>query len=116
MTPTVILWGDKVNSLVPKHSYIFHRIQVNAFNGINQLQLPRSGSTVKHFDQLVIPQYSDDESPDNFNKANNVTIIGVQNFDVLYSCINCKTNMERTGSNMILCHSCNTVQNLWTPK
>ena len=63
--------------------------------------------------ELTNFSYSDDESPDNLNKANNVTIIGVQNFEVLYSCINCKTNMERSGSsNMILCHRCNTVQNL----
>ena len=52
---------------------------------------------------------------DNDATADNVlvsaVIIGVQNLEVVYSCISCKSNIEQKGSSeMTICNNCNTGQ------
>jgi len=56
---------------------------------------------------------SDDDTTTNNIITPAVTVVGVQNFDTMYSCIYSKASIESSGSdNIAICYKYNTAQTL----
>ena len=106
----LILWGDNVNTLEENKTYLMHRVQVHVFSCKYQLQLPRSGFTIEPLEEdlnIHLSEESDKDEGDNI--VSNMIIIGVQNFEIIYTCIACKTNIEQTdSSDVVICENCIT--------
>ncbi len=80
------------------------------FGGKHELQLARSGCTVEAIDAEDV-MCDDDNDATADNVLVSAVIIGVQNLEVVYSCISCKSNIEQKGSSeMTICNNCNTGQ------
>ena len=111
-TTTLVLWGNRIGSLEEHKSYLLKRVQVSCFAGKYQLQYPRSGASVEEIDPLDTEGVEDSlPSPIPQQTLIAAKVIGVQNFEVQYTCISCKATMEKTGSSSHgICHKCNTGQ------
>ena len=117
-TATMVFWGDKVGCVTEQQSYQFSRIQVyyNTYAGRYQLQYPRAGASMSPIDPLdSIVDVQEDVSCD--NKVQAVEVFGVQDLDVVYTCVACKCNIPQSGSaSMGICHKCNTGQRFVDPR
>ena len=109
----LVLWGDKIGCLEEQKSYFFHRVQVNRYGGKAQLQYPRSGASYEEIHDVECEEIGDCSSPSVSQPALLVgaKVIGVQKFEVQYSCISCKALIESSGSSEhAICGKCNTGQ------
>lgn len=87
------------------------------YGGKHQLQIPRSGANIQETEDDIIISYSEDENDTKPNTAEGVSVIGVQDLDIMFTCISCKANIEHHGSAQIaICNKCNTAQKLLDPK
>ena len=93
------------------------------YGGKYQLQYPRSGASFEEIDAVGYVETSEiieDSSPlvgDTSTTLSCAKVVGVQNFDVQYSCVCCKTPMPSSGTTEHgICKKCNTGQVLMDSK
>ncbi len=76
------------------------------FGGNHELQLARSGCMVEAIDPIDTGDVICDTDATADNVLVSAVIIGVQNLEVVYSCISCKSNIEQKGSSeMTICNT-----------
>ena len=111
------LWEDDINSIVEGKSYQMNKLYVRSFLGNKQLSLARSGSSIDEIDGIEITvDIADSDEDDEEHELKQVTITGFQDFQSLYTCIQCKRAMDVHESNIAVCSLCKTTQRLTNAK
>ena len=108
---SLTLWEAYVNTLQLHKSYQLSRVTVKVFMGKHHLSIPFTGSTVEDISDIENLDSEDEEQ-----YLSEVTIIGVQQLDTFYTCMNCKKHVEPTTDIGGTCSSCKTTQRLYNPK
>ena len=111
---TRTLWEAYVNQLQPQNSYQISRVMVKIFMGQHNLSIPMTGSIIEEISDVENLESDTDEDDD--QHLCEVTVVGVQQLEFIYSCMNCKQHIEPTTNMAGVCNSCNTIQRLCNPK
>ena len=104
---TLVLWEGQVNTLVLDHSYQLSRVIVRHYMGKHYLSVPTTGSTIEDITETEILDIESDSelSEDNEHHLIEATIVGVQQLEHNYSCMNCKKNVEPSTETTCTCSS-----------
>ena len=93
---TLTVWKSYINRLQQQSSYQLNRLQVRIFMGKHIYRYQYQEVQISDIENLD----SDSEmSEDEEEFLKHVTIVGVQRFDTMYTCINCKKQVEATKDN-----------------
>lgn len=112
---SITLWESHVNSLKEHKSYQLNKMVVRSYLGKYHLSRPQTGSSVE--DVTDIEDIVQDSDTDDEEQLIATSVLAVQQLEKLYTCINCKRNVQpHTKPSLGVCSSCNTVQKLSTPK
>ena len=113
---SVTLWESNVNAMQPQNSYQLNRVLVRIFMGKHHLSIPTAGSTIEEISDVENTAIDTDGSEDEEEILESVTIVGVQNLQTVFMCMNCKKHVTPTGEHTGSCDSCNTMQMLCNTK
>ena len=113
---SVTLWESNVNVMQPQNSYQLNRVLVRIFMGKHHLSIPTAGSTIEEISDVENTAIDTDGSEDEEEILESVTIVGVQNLQTVFMCMNCKKHVTPTGEHTGSCDSCNTMQMLCNTK
>ena len=109
---SVTLWESNVNAMQPQNLYQLNRVLVRIFMGKHHLSIPTAGSTIEEISDVENTAIDTDGSEDEEEILESVTIVGVQNLQTVFMCMNCKKHVTPTGEHTGSCDSCNTMQML----
>ena len=113
---TLTLWESHVNTLQLHASYQVSRVTVRIFMGKRHLSIPITGSTIEQISDIENLDIDSDSSEDEEHNLKQVTVFGVQQFDAVFTCMNCKKTVTPTAEMAGTCSSCKTTQRLSDPK
>uniref|UniRef100_A0A1X7U2L1 Replication protein A OB domain-containing protein n=1 Tax=Amphimedon queenslandica TaxID=400682 RepID=A0A1X7U2L1_AMPQE len=104
------VWEENTNKLEPLKSYNFESLYTRSYRGTRTLTLSRQ-STFTLTDHITEVE-PDDEKIDIVIDAK---IVGVQNFCIHISCINCRNNLplSTTFSQYLRCSNCSVLQSIY---
>ena len=80
------------------------------------LSIPITGSTIEQISDIENLDFDSDSSEDEEHNLKQVTVVGVQQFDTVFTCMNCKKTVTPTAEMAGTCSSCKTIQRLSDPK
>ena len=112
-TAMITLWETDVNMLIEGKSYQMSKLVVRSFLGKQHLSFPPTGSTLEeidHLENVIIPDTPLDDDDDEYLVA--VTVTGIQQFEYVYTCINCKKPVRATTDMTAECDVCHTTQRM----
>ena len=106
----LVLWGDKIGCLQEQKSYRLHRVQVSRYGGkailgrVLHMMRWMMMCAVRRLSRFLCPQWLN-------LLLVGARVLGVQNFEVQFSCISCKALIESSGSSEhAISEKCNTGQ------
>ena len=101
------VWEDNANKLEPSKSYDFEGLYTRSYRGTKQLTLSQQSI-------FTVNDNSPEVEPDD-DIVIDAKIVGVQNFCIHLSCINCKNNLplSTTFTQYIRCSSCSVLQSIY---
>lgn len=111
----VTLWEAYVNTLQLHKSYQLSRVSVRIFMGKHHISIPKTGSTIEDISDIENLDSDTDISEDE-EQLKYATVIGVQQLETVYICMNCKKTLQLTSENAGTCTSCKTTQLLLNDK
>jgi DNA-directed RNA polymerase subunit RPC12/RpoP len=91
-----------------------NKLRVRSYLGKKHLSVPPTGSTIEEIDNLEDVCSDPDCSSDEHDTLQTVTVVGVQQLEIMYSCINCKKTIAASTKSLATCNNCQTVQKITT--
>lgn len=105
--------GRRCQHACRKKTYQLNKVLVKSYLGKKHLSIPPTGSTIEEIDDLD-NVFSANCSSDEENSLQTVTVAGVQQLEIMYSCINCKKTITASTESLATCNNCQTVQKITT--
>lgn len=113
---TLTLWESNVKKLDNQKSYQLNRVIVRIFMGKHHLSIPPSGSSIDEISDVEDLSIDTDSSEEEEESVVAATIVGVQQLERNFHCMNCKKIVDPSNDTVGICSSCNTTQLLCNSK